>query len=317
MTSSQSFFLVRWFRTVKRRWLNLFRPVSLQRLGNTIQIFQPELEALVEEQQTKRDDKFDLGWCNRSKQLLEAAKKALTDFDPELGWRCLKAADRFRLYGLETEDLKMEARFILNEASDQEKGLTKWRGKSIQELLADPAGKLKEQLNPSDVARAKRILDEHQDNVYHKLIILKSRLRLLTVISWIAIGAWVAWPPLSPVVKPVTAASNLPEEMTPVSTQRLWFAVILSGVLGAAFSGFSSSIASDQKKNRIPDELSTSTVTFARFSLAMVSAIVISIFLLSGVLNLPKPSLELLLVVAFASGFSDRLLLRAIDSLST
>jgi len=101
MTNSQSFFLVRWFRTVKRRWLNLFRPVSLQRLENTIQIFQPELEVLIEEQQTKRGDKFDLGWDNRSKQLLETAKKALTDFDAELGWRCLKAADRFRLYGLE------------------------------------------------------------------------------------------------------------------------------------------------------------------------------------------------------------------------
>ena len=91
----------------------------------------------------------------------------------------------------------------------------------------------------------------------------------MTVISWIAIGAWIAWPPLSPAVKPVTAASSLTEEVTPDPTRRPWFAVILSGVLGAAFSGFSSSIASDQKKNRIPDELSTSTVTFARFSLAM------------------------------------------------
>jgi 8-oxo-dGTP pyrophosphatase MutT (NUDIX family) len=315
--SSPSFFLVMWFRTIKRRWLKLFRPVSLQRLESTIQIFEPELEALIEDQNIKRGDKLPLGWDKRSTQLLEKAKKALDDFDAELGWRCWKAADRFRLYGLGTEDLKTQARIILNEGSDEEKGLTKWRGKSIQELLAHQAGKLKEQLNPGDVTRAKRILDEHQDNVYHKYIILKSRLRLLTVISWIAIGTWIWWPPLSPVVKSATAVANLTGEAPLVPARRLWLAVILSGVLGATFSGFSSSIALDQKKNRIPDVLSTSTLTFARFSIAMVSAIVISIFLLSGVLNLPKPtSLELLLAVAFAAGFSDRLLLRAIESVS-
>jgi hypothetical protein len=86
--------------------------------------------------------------------------------------------------------------------------------------------------------------------------------------------------------------------------------------LGAVFSGFSSSIVTDRKKTRIKSELSTSTLTFARLSLAMVSAIFISIFLLSGVLNLHRPSLELLLAIAFASGFSERLLLRAIDSVS-
>jgi hypothetical protein len=294
----------------------MFCAASLRRLETTLLTFQPELDAIIEQQQAKYGEKLDFGWDKRSKHLLERAKDALNDCDAELGWRCLKAADRFRLYGLETEDLKGEARSIHNEASDQEKGLPKWRGKSIQELLSDPAGKLKEQLNARDVARAKRLLDEHQDNVYHKLVILQSRLRLLTVISWIAIGVWVVWPPLSPVVKPVTAASRLAEGVASVPTRRLWFAVILLGVLGAAFSGFSSSIAADQKKNRIPDELSTSTVTFARFSLAMVSAIAVSIFFLSGVLNLPSPSLELLLAVAFASGFSDRLILRAIDSFS-
>jgi len=311
MTSSQSFFLLRSFRSLKGRWLNLFRPVSLQRLDNTIQTFQPELEALIEDQQKKYGNTINFGWDKRSKEFLEAAKKALTDYDPELGWRYLKAADRFRLYGLERDELKSEARLILAEASDLDKGLTTWRRKGIAELLADPTGKLKDPLMPRDVVRAKRTLDEHQDNVYHKLAILKSRLRLLTCIALIAIGVWIARPPLSPAVKSVGEAAN-----NPLSTRWFWFAVILSGILGAIFSGFSSSLATDQKKTRIPSELSTSTLTFARFSLAMVSAIVITIFLLSGVLSFPRPSLELFLAVAFVSGFSDRLLLRAIDSLS-
>jgi hypothetical protein len=87
-------------------------------------------------------------------------------------------------------------------------------------------------------------------------------------------------------------------------------------LIGAIVSGFTSSFSRDQKKTRIPSELSTSTITFARLVLAMVSALAVSIFLVSGVLNFPKPSYELLLAVALVSGFSDRLLLRAIESLS-
>jgi len=256
------------------------------------------------------------GWDKRSTQLLETAKTAVIEYDHEWGWRCLKAADRFRLYGLEPDELKNEARVILAEASDDEKGLTKWRRSSIVDLLADPNGKLKEQLRPKDVVRAKRTLDEHQDNVYHKLAILKARLRLLTVISLIAVGVWIARPPVSPVVKSA-AVANAPELVnTSLSARWLWFAVVLSGVLGALFSGFSSSLATDAKKTRIPAELSTSTLTFARLSLAMVSAIIVSVFLLSGVISLPRLSLELLLAIAFVSGFSDRLLLRAIESVS-
>lgn len=299
-----------------KRWQVFAGSASFRRLGNTIETFEPELDAIIEEAKQK-DIKLVGRWDQTSRRLLDTAKQAYREHDAELGWRCLKAADRFSFYGMGAEELKNEARVILAEASDLDKGLTTWRKKSIAELLADPTGKLKEPLMPRDVVRAKRTLDEHQDNVYHKLAILKSRLRLLTFISLIAIGLWLARPPLSPVVKSVAAASNVAEVVNdPLSTRWLWFAVILSGVLGAVFSGFSSSIATDQKKTRIPSELSTSTLTFARLSMAMVSAIVISIFLLSGILNLPRPSLELLLAVAFVSGFSDRLLLRAIDSLS-
>jgi hypothetical protein len=283
-------------------------------LGNTIEAFEPELEALIEEQKKKDGDQT---WQKRSLQLLEKAKEALDDGNADLGWRCMKASDRFTLYGLEDDVLKNEAELILAEATDEEKELTSWRRKSIKTLLAGPDGKLKQSLSPSTVARAKRTLDEHHDNDYHKSAILKVRLRVLTVVSWIAIIAWIARPPISPAVKSIAAASNVSDMVdNALPTRWLWFAVILSGVLGAVFSGFSSSIATDRKKTRIKSELSTPTLTFARLSLAMVSAIAISVFLLSGVLNLPKPNLELLLAVAFASGFSERLLLRAIDSLS-
>jgi len=48
----------------------------------------------------------------------------------------------------------------LAEASEEEKGLSKWRRTSIQEALCENGGKLKQKLDAQDVVRAKRILEE-------------------------------------------------------------------------------------------------------------------------------------------------------------
>ncbi len=279
--------------------------LSLRRLGIALEIFEAELEIIFEKSQTHS------GWYVRAKQLLHAAKQAHSDRDDERGWRFLKAADRFSLYGLDVDSLNSEARAILSEATDDEKSTSKWRRASIVQLLSDEKGNVKASLRPSDVARAKRILDEQQDNVYHKLNILKLRLRLLTIIGLVAVAIWIAWPPLSPVLRAtgqVVIGTDPP--------RRMWLAIILTGMLGALVSGFSSSMTSDQKTARIPAERLATTVTLARISLAMLSSLAISIFLMSGLLNLPGPSLGLLLAVAFASGFSDRLLVRALDSIN-
>jgi ADP-ribose pyrophosphatase YjhB (NUDIX family) len=318
-TSSRSSFLVSWFRSVQKQWRNFIRPISLQRLETTIETFEPELDALIEERQQTTGYKFERRWDQRAKQLLETAKAALNQYNPERGWRCLKASDRFCFYGLSDEEVQNEAKAILAEASDEDKELTKWRKRSILELLTDSPGKLKDPLKKGDVIRAKRVLDEHQDNTYQKLAILRTRLRLLTTISVVALIVWLMVPPLAPSLISLTASPSgtTAEALTsPLPNRLLWFAVILSGLIGAIVSGFTSSFSRDQKKTRIPAELSTSTITFARLVLAMVSALAVSIFLVSGVLNFPKPSYELLLAVALVSGFSDRLLLRAIESLS-
>jgi hypothetical protein len=48
--------------------------------------------------------------------------------------------------------------------------------------------------------------------------------------------------------------------------------------------------------------------------MGVVASLAISIFFASGALKLVQPTYELLLAVAFVAGFSDRLLLRAIES---
>jgi 8-oxo-dGTP pyrophosphatase MutT (NUDIX family) len=292
----------------KRAWAGFFRSTSLDRLGNTLDPFEADLVTRIEQSKNRPSNVSTVRWDLRSTHLLDLARRAFHDGDAERGWRCLKAADRFMLYGLDPERLPIEARPILAEASEEEKGLSKWRRTSIQEALCENGGKLKQKLDAQDVVRAKRILDEHQDNVYQKVEILKSRLRLLCVASLAAVAAWLIEPPFLPYPSSLATATTSPRLM--------WLGVILSGVLGAVFSGFSSSISTDQKRARIPSELSTSSVTLARLSMAVAASLAAAIFLASGALNVLKPTYELMLAAAFAAGFSDRLLLRGIAALS-
>jgi hypothetical protein len=77
----------------------------------------------------------------------------------------------------------------------------------------------------------------------------------------------------------------------PRNSFSLWFGIILSRLLGAIFSGFSSSITVDKTK-MIPS-------TLARLSMAVVAALAISLLLVSGILTTPNPNYEMMLAITF------------------
>lgn len=91
---------------------------------------------------------------------------------------------------------------------------------------------------------------------------------------------------------------------------------MLAGILGALLSAFTSAIGTDPKQSSIPSELSTQTITAARLVVAALSAIAITLFLSSGILTFEQQNYSLLIAVAIVSGFSDRLLLSAIEKVT-
>ncbi len=132
-------------------------------------------------------------------------------------------------------------------------------------------------------------------------------------------------PITSTMVNSTALSATTPDSSTPVSVvtplyggDRLppwmfWLSLIFAGMMGAVISSLTAAMQQDLSKSRIPEELSTSTVTFARLFLAALSAVVISLFLVSGLLNYSTFSYELLLAIAVISGFSERLLVRAMS----
>jgi len=82
---------------------------------------------MVINEANSQDNKPVARWQQRSQSLLVGAWEAYNEGNAELGWRRLKAADRFMLYGLDAVPLTIEAGSILAEANDDGKELSKWR----------------------------------------------------------------------------------------------------------------------------------------------------------------------------------------------
>lgn len=80
------------------------------------------------------------------------------------------------------------------------------------------------------------------------------------------------------------------------------------------------STARSTDKARIPDQLIAEAVTFARLGVGAIAAIAVYMFLVSGLLSgIMTPSSvspSTVLAVAFASGFSDGLVTRAVESVT-
>lgn len=90
--------------------------------------------------------------------------------------------------------------------------------------------------------------------------------------------------------------------------------VILFGVLGAAFSGVLS--LANASEERIPQLLLHFSAAMSRVSLGAVAAYVVFTFLDGGVLPFEPQNQNAILALAFAAGFSERLLVRAVKAAS-
>jgi len=126
-----------------------------------------------------------------------------------------------------------------------------------------------------EVVYAAQILREHQDNVYHKLQVVK---RQLTVLSVVAVMALVVWFIAAPAPSAGAAGNQLW-----LATRGFAGAVVMFGIMGASVSGILST-AKGRDGMRIPDQLLDSLVIMARLVIGAVSALAVATFLISGVL---------------------------------
>jgi len=270
-----------------------------------------------EENEREKGTKVSAAWAGRVQRLLDDAKFHKLS-DPDLSWRFLKAAERAMLFGenaLYPGEAGVRANSLLEEAKEK---ITSWRGKAIRLLLEDqlkqqpvPVCKLllEDQLKQQPVpvwkvVRAAKLADEHHDNAFRRLKILRRRLRTFGVASLIITLSYIALAPRAGMLSEITAPGDA------------YFSVLalaFMGLMGAVFSVLIStkSISND----RVPLQQAQGAVLLGRLAVGPLSALVVATLLVTGILGKAE-NYRIFLAAAFVSGFSERFVLDSIDAFS-
>ncbi|RXH56429.1 hypothetical protein [Granulicella sibirica] len=246
----------------------------------------------------------DMEWLAAAKAQLDEVSYFLDKehIDLEGGWVCLHAARRHAVYGLDSDELPIQAFVVKAEA----RKLVSWRADAIANLLDVKH----EPLTAERIIQAMALRDEYFSNQYHKIWMVGEQLDHLL---WTCAYALVLLLPL------IFFGSKHPcDTPSPWSPQMIG-AVFFFGLLGAAIST-AGSLMDANSNSKIPERVANQFVTNARslfgagIGLAgyvFYQAKFVEIHLVSGVGQADS------LTVAFAFGFlGEKLISNVLGSLS-
>lgn len=292
------------------------------------------------------------------------ARMALEDGDKVTFWREFYAARRMELFGLEElgeEYLEMQAQDIKLEAAGlaARNGLLRLdppRKEAIQQILRDvgdygengttpatgnpPEAEQAGQLTANQVGAAMHIL--HEFYVDQRLTgrILEIHLRSFIVIMALSavtfIAAFLSIPlregqgpgifdRIELLQSPLSGLVGLPS----LAQLVVLVLIVVLGIMGASVSGILS-LSRELQQSRIPEQAGTVWFAVARLATGGVAALMLFLFLISGIvsvggdsasglltLNLgPTLSVALMFSLSFVAGFSERLLVRVVKSVA-
>jgi 8-oxo-dGTP pyrophosphatase MutT (NUDIX family) len=278
-------------RTFRFRLFGKSRPYH--RLAGSLAAYREELEYRISQSQPHHE--ADQLWTRAAHRLLDSAQAELNNDNLDEGWKCLMAAQRLELFGL-TDEVRLVRAKMLRAEADKVGG---WRQKAIEAILDDECLKQR-QVSAERLYEAQLLRDEKSHNQYYKMGLLQDQLQILLRV----VG-------LTMLVVLGLAASGI----APLGDWRMLAAVALFGVMGASFSAFLS-LARTSIQSRIPEQIVHSSITLMRPLLGAAAAVAVYVFLQSGLLNFVDLSPAMLLAFSFAAGFSERLLIQSVESLT-
>ena len=270
------------------RWL--VQHQSWRRLGSEIEAFELALRS-----------RGDATLAPQIGRALQRARDAHEAGDIDQGWKCLQAAQRLELLTLKDEDLPAAALVIKKEASK----LRGWRKEAVEELLTPKDCGAK--LTKERVLRAALLRDEHYGNEAYRDGLRRSNAVGLAIALFVALGCLFA----------MLFSAPLPGGQDETLSRFAYVAVM--GLIGAIVSAITR-MPDPQTRERIPQVASSSRIMFLRILMGPASAIVIYFVMQSGLkfgeTQLDAKWPDAVLVISFVAGFSERLVMRVVDSIA-
>jgi hypothetical protein len=244
-------------------------------------------------------------WEKAIRAQLAIARRHSDRGEVDAAWRSLNPATRWELEAADPRELLTRTEVLRLEAASGK--LSAWRAEAIRELLRSEEIEERMATKLEDVrwriAEAARIRDDDADNRYYRVALIRSQrgllLPVLLVCIAIALGlaAAVDW--------------NADLHDPPVGFVAL---IAVFGALGACLSAIQSL---GHSTGRIPEHVASSLITITRPALGAAAALGVYVIAASGFLNISLRGDEAhltILALAFASGFSERLVLSAVGA---
>lgn len=146
-------------------------------------------------------------------------------------------------------------------------------------------------------------IDDHLTSV--RVRILESQLRFfLSVVALCLTAVFAIW-----ILGGFVLSEGGPFSVAFIAT------VVLFGGLGAAVSSLMT-LSRVLKDTNIPEQVGSLTVAMARVVVGMTSALILYVFVLAEILQVFLPTPEALLAIAFVAGFTERLLVKAVETIA-
>jgi hypothetical protein len=228
-----------------------------------------------------------------AKTLLDSSAEAASGGRVDEAWHFLHDARR-AMTTLRPSDWPNIATTLCIEA----RKLSKWRRKAVEALIENPCAG-----THSALVEALRIRDDAYETRYHRIRLLRGQLRLLLIVSILALLAAVAL---------ITTSTEALPQWAPWSS-RMVMLTLSFGILGACVSS-TRSVTTSAVETHIPELVASGTIAAARIVLGAVPGLVAYVFLQAGLLTVgsgPGGALT----VAFVGGFSERLIVRVAESI--
>lgn len=301
--------------------------VAEQRLTATVENFEAGFERRLEDHRELRDT----AWARAVRNQLEVVRGHQSLGYIDTAWRCFTPAARLELEVADEAELITRAKELRQEAASG-KLASGWRSKTILDLLQEDEiegrlsggskrvrQRLAEATHHRDedkisrgleyvrrrLAEATRHRDDDAENRYYKVALVRGQRSLLLLILLACIAILLA------LAAGVDWDGDLGDP--PIGFVAL---VAVFGAIGACLSAIQS-LGRAGAQGRIPEHVASSVITITRPALGAAAAVGVYAIAASGILNIQLEGDEAhltILALAFAAGFSERLVLSAVGA---
>lgn len=298
----------------KKAKIKFVKSHKRERIENELKVLEYELGFL------KRTDKIEnyRPIYQELEQLAVFAKNEVEDNQFDAAWKIYHLIRRLKYLTFDEIQLKKEIKILEIEADK----LNDWRKKAVTKIFSEENGSVTN-LEKSKLIRATRIRDEHYDNIYYKNSLSRGTINVLSIVLALFIIFLFAWANIyfdeklgfNGMIENAEETIQQSFKLVPVS-----IGVFLFGVVGGCISSLFH-IRDSSKTTRLPELINNIYFTLTRVFIGGVSAVIILIFLesefsqlLLSEISIRPSSIYTYLSIAFAAGFTERLLLNAVTA---